>query len=82
VRGVSAGSCGVEVTGKGSRVIEAEGVMGVTGASRGFSDVRWTSVNNLFLAIAISSVITLGGCNIVPRGNEISVMNTISLISL
>jgi stage V sporulation protein SpoVS len=40
VGGVLAGSCDVEVTGVGSRAIEAEGVMGVTGASRGFSGVR------------------------------------------
>ena len=55
--GISVDSNGVEAAGDTSRVIVIEGVVGVAGAARGFSGVRSTSVNDLFLVF--SSVVDL-----------------------
>jgi hypothetical protein len=82
---ISAGSRGVEVRGDALRVTAAEGVIGTIGAPRGFSGVRLTSVNVLFLVVP-GGVVSRGGGSIVPvavaRGGEIGVEKTVSRISL
>jgi hypothetical protein len=55
------------------------GVVGATGASRGFFGVYYTSVRVRFLVTDSCGVVGLAGSSIVPRGGEIGVEKTVSL---